>query len=244
VTAEHFDEWHANTARFSVRDQIVRGHLGVPEPLVSDSLLPWDAIPEIVAELRLEPGQILLDLACGRGAYGLEIARRTGAALIGVDFSEQALRGARALARSVGQDASFRVADMTGTGLEPGTVDAALCVDAVQFGGHATFGELARVLAPGGRVALTCWEPLATADERVPGRLREVRLGEDLAAAGFASVEVRERPAWRDAEHAMWTEAAALDPGEDPSLRSMHDEGIRSLATFPLLRRVLAVARR
>lgn len=40
----------------------------------------------------------------------------------------------------------------------------------------------------------------------------------------------------------MWQEAAALDPGDDPALRSLHDEGVRSLETFDLLRRVLATA--
>jgi SAM-dependent methyltransferase len=244
MTAEHFNEWHANSAHFGDRDEIVRRHLGVPETMVSDSLLPWDAIPQIVAALRLEPGQTLLDLACGRGAYGVEIARRTGAALIGIDFSEQALRSARELARTLGQDAAYRVADMTATGLDPGAADAALCVDAIQFGGHATFAELHRVLAPGGRVALTCWEALDPSDERVPERLREVSLGDDLTAAGFDEVEVVERPAWRDAERAMWEEAAALDPGTDPALQSMHDEAIRSLDIFPLLRRVLATATR
>jgi len=36
----------------------------------------------------------------------------------------------------------------------------------------------------------------------------------------------------------MWEEAAALDPGEDPALRSLHDEGVRALPTFDLVRRV------
>ena len=40
----------------------------------------------------------------------------------------------------------------------------------------------------------------------------------------------------------MWEEAAALDPGDDPALRSFHDEGVRSLDTFTLLRRVMATA--
>jgi hypothetical protein len=39
----------------------------------------------------------------------------------------------------------------------------------------------------------------------------------------------------------MWEEAAAPDPGEDPALQSFHDE-VRSLATFSLIRRVLATA--
>ena len=40
----------------------------------------------------------------------------------------------------------------------------------------------------------------------------------------------------------MWEEAAALDPGDDPALRSFHDEGVRSLDNFALVRRVMATA--
>ena len=40
----------------------------------------------------------------------------------------------------------------------------------------------------------------------------------------------------------MWMEAEALDPGDDPALRSFHDEGVRSLARRDGLRRVLATA--
>jgi hypothetical protein len=53
---------------------------------------------------------------------------------------------------------------------------------------------------------------------------------------------VRDRSAWREREHALWEEAAALDPGDDPALRSFHDEGVGVLSTFSLVRRVLAVA--
>ena len=40
--------------------------------------------------------------------------------------------------------------------------------------------------------------------------------------------------------HAGWQEAAALDPGDDPALRSFHDEGVCSLEIFGLVCRVIA----
>ncbi len=48
---------------------------------------------------------------------------------------------------------------------------------------------------------------------------------------------------WRDAEYAMWVEAAALDPGDDPALAALHEEGERVLDTFDRERRVMATAR-
>jgi SAM-dependent methyltransferase len=242
--AQYFDGWYAEMAGSPVMDEIEQRHLGLPPRLLSTSLLTWDGIAEVTAALRLSPGDTLLDLACGRGGYGLEIAERAGARLVGVDFSAEAVRQARGQARRLGRTADFRVGDLAATGLDAGSVDAALCVDAIQFAPQqdAAYGELLRVLAPGGRVVLTCWEPLDPSDGRLPGRLRLVNLGAGLTAAGFSNVEVRERPGWRDAERAMWEEAAALDPGDDLTLQSFHDEGVRSLDTFDLLRRVMATA--
>ncbi len=48
-----------------------QGHGLLACPL-STSLLSWDGIAETVAGLRLSPGGALVDLACGRGGYGLE----------------------------------------------------------------------------------------------------------------------------------------------------------------------------
>lgn len=244
TTAEYFDRWYADMADSSVKDEIAQRALGLPPYLLSTSLLGWDGIAEVVECLRLSPGDSLLDLACGRGGYGLEITARTGARLVGVDISGEAVRQAAAHAHRLGQAADFRVGDLVATGLGSGTVDAALCVDAVQFVLRPpdAFQELRRVLAPGGRVVLTCWEPVDRNDDRVPERLRRIDLAAGLKDARFEDVEVRDRPGWRAAERAMWTEAAALDPGGDPALQSFHDEGVRSLTYFDLLRRVLATA--
>ena len=121
--------------------------------------------------------------------------------------------------------------------MDPASADAVLCVDAIQFAQPpaAAYRELRRVLGPGGRAVLTCWEPLDRTDDLVPERLRGVDLGTGLSAAGF-EVEVRERPGWRTAERSMWEEGTALDPGDDPALRSFHDEGVRSLAMFDRIR--------
>jgi SAM-dependent methyltransferase len=140
-------------------------------------------------------------------------------------------------------DAEFQLGDLADTTLPAGSVDAVVCVDAIQFRATAeSFEEMRRVLCPGGRVALTAWEAVDRADERVPARIRVVDTEAGLVGAGFTDVVVRERPRWRAAERARWEEVAALDPGEDPGLRSLHDEAVRVLPAFDLTRRVLAEA--
>jgi SAM-dependent methyltransferase len=244
LTAAYFDGWYADMVGSVVKDEIQQRQLGLPPHLLSTSLLGWDGIAEVVEELALSPGDTLLDLACGRGGYGLEIASRTGARLVGVDFSTEAVRQARQHAHWLDPAAVFQTGDLAATGLDADSIDAVLCVDAIQFAEppDAAYREIRRVLVPGGRAVLTCWEPVDSVDDRLPDRARRVDLAGGLTAAGFNRVEVRERPAWRASEQAMWKEAAALDPGNDSALKSFHDEGIRVLANFALMRRVLATA--
>lgn len=241
--AEDFDRWYSNMAGGSSRDDIKRRHLGLPPHVLSTSLLTGDGLAEVVEALRLRPGGRLVDLARGRGGYGLEIAARTGARLIGVDFSSEAIIQAAALARRLGADAEFRLGDLADTGLPAASADAVVCVDSIQFKPEpASFAEMHRVLAPGGRIALTTWEALDPSDERIPALIRAVDTRSALERAGFLDIEVCERPKWRSAERALWEEAAGLDPDGDPALRSLRDEGLRVLPTFDLTRRVLATA--
>jgi len=119
-----------------------------------------------------------------------------------------------------------------------------LCTDAIQFPDDpaAAYREIRRVLKSGGRVALTCWEPVVRDDQRLTPRLRWIDLAAGLAEAGFTDIEVHDRPSWRERERAVWEEAATIDPGDDPALISFHDEAIGSLERFTLIHRVLAVA--
>jgi SAM-dependent methyltransferase len=243
-SAGYFDGWYADQAATPAVAEIMNRHMGFT-PGTRAGVVIAEAIPELAEELRLGPGSTLLDLACGRGAYGLLIAQEAGISLIGVDFSAQALTEAREQAARMGvSNASFRIGGLTATGLPDASAGAVLCTDAIHFPDEPAraYDEIRRVLKPGGRVVLTCWEPLDRHDERLSLRVRRADLGAGLRQAGFMAVEVRDRPSWLAREHALWEEAVTLDPGDDPALRSLHAEGVKSLQWTALLRRVLAVA--
>ena len=243
--AAYFDQWYADMAASPARDAIIARALGLPPELRSASLLTWQGIAEVTEELRLPQDGLLLDIACGRGGYGIEVARRTGARLVGVDFSAVALEQARSISarRLPAGRSEFQIGTLLATGLPTGVADGLMCVDAVQFAEPplAALLEFRRLLTSGGRLALTCWEAVDPSDERVPPRIHAVDLRRDLPKAGFVDVEVQEKPEWRQAERAMWEEAvAAVD--SDAAVRSLQAEGRRSLDTFDSLRRVFATA--
>jgi SAM-dependent methyltransferase len=106
-----------------------------PPDLQSTSLLSGAGLDEVVTALGLRDGQVLLDLACGRGGYGLEIARRSGSRVVGMDFSAVAIEQAQRRAQALGlaDRADFRVGELTGTRLSTASVDAVLIVDSIQF---------------------------------------------------------------------------------------------------------------
>ena len=101
-----------------------------------------------VGSLALRRGSVVLDLACGTGDLCREIDA-AGLSAVGVDLSYGMLAAART-------DAPLLQGDALRLPVRPGTVDGVTCgfalrnlVELAPF-----FGELARVLRPGGRIAL------------------------------------------------------------------------------------------
>jgi len=99
-----------------------------------------------------------LDVCCGTGDLALELKRRMGpdAEVTGVDFSEQMLELAREKSRGLGADVSYEA----GNALELAYPDSSFDVATVGFGVRNLVdlergvGEMARVVRPGGRVAI------------------------------------------------------------------------------------------
>jgi SAM-dependent methyltransferase len=244
--AAYFDSWYADMAGSQLRDAIFRHALGLPPEMHSNSSLTWLGIADVTGALRLPPGGLLVDLACGRGGYGIEVARRAGTRLVGVDFSEVALVQARSSATRLlpAGRAEFRAGTLTATGLPAAVADGLMCIDAVQFADPplAAMRECRRVMARGARLAMSCWEATDPSDQRVPLRIHAVDLGRDLLAAGFTDIRVRDMPEWREAERQLWQEALAAPADSDAAMASLQAEGRRSLDTFDSMRRVFATA--
>jgi SAM-dependent methyltransferase len=245
LDARSFDEWYRNMTASTRRDEIVQATLGLPPELQSSSLLPWDGIADVAAALAVSEGDVLLDIACGRGGYGLELARRTGARLVGVDFSRVAIDQARHRAAALGLEsvAEFRVGELTATGLGNAGVAAVLCIDAIQFAQpvESALREFHRVLRPAGRLVITGWEAIDRDDPLVSDRLR-TNLRDAMQQSDFTKITMRDMPTWRRRERALWETAVAADAAGDPALQSLKEEGQRVRRSIDRTRRVLATA--
>jgi SAM-dependent methyltransferase len=161
-----------------VEDAGLAGHYGTPyrhfsdeayaavrrasigEDIGQNSWMTLEELARIAEWLSLEATSRLLDVGCGAGAASLELARRTGCEVIGVDVDPGAIEAARGRARELGLDAraSFVEADAgQQLPLEDASVDAIVCVDAITHlpDRARVLADWARVLRPGSRLVFT-----------------------------------------------------------------------------------------
>lgn len=132
-----------------------------------------------------DPGERLLDVASGTGASALLAAREFGVEVVGVEYSEAAVidAGKAAEAAGLGDQVSFVLGDAEALALPDGSFDAVLCECAMcTFPGKAqAAAEIARVLRPGGMVAIS---DVIVDAERLPEALRGPMA--DVACVGSA----------------------------------------------------------
>jgi SAM-dependent methyltransferase len=114
-------------------------------------------------------GKDVLEIACGGGQSAVHLAQ-LGAHVTGVDFSVSQLNHAKDFARSHQADVRFLEANVQDLSpLDDTSFDIAFSAYALGFVEdiHRAFGEIARVLRPGGLFAFSWMSPLyAITEER------------------------------------------------------------------------------
>jgi SAM-dependent methyltransferase len=123
------------------------------------------ALFEREEEGRRPPYGRALDLGCGSGTWGVELARR-GWQVTGVDFVPKALRRARERARQAGVEMRLVEGDVTKLGsTEVGSgfrllLDFFLFHDELTDAQRVAMGrEVTEVAAPGATLLVTAWAP-------------------------------------------------------------------------------------
>lgn len=108
------------------------------------------------------PGSWVLDVGCGTGLAATMVAPRVGhgGRVLGVDASPKMLELARRKAQGFGFDQCvFELGDSSHLELAADSFDVVICSFALWGSPEQLFGELLRVLKPGGALLLQNWEP-------------------------------------------------------------------------------------
>jgi demethylmenaquinone methyltransferase/2-methoxy-6-polyprenyl-1,4-benzoquinol methylase len=107
----------------------------------------------LVSRIEASSEDTVLDVATGTGAVALELVRRYGCRVVGVDQSPEMLEAARV--RANGQ-VEFREARAEDLPFEDKSFDGLTFTYLLRYVDDpgATMGELARVVRPGGRIAM------------------------------------------------------------------------------------------
>jgi ubiquinone/menaquinone biosynthesis C-methylase UbiE len=135
-STRHFDRW----ARDYESDPVSR-HLATLQQ-------------QALAALNLGPGDRMLDVGCGTGA-AVRIAATTAESAVGVDLSSAMIARGRELADEL-PNAELLEADAEALPFADHAFTAVLCTTSLHHYPHPdrALGEMSRVLAPGGRIAV------------------------------------------------------------------------------------------
>jgi SAM-dependent methyltransferase len=124
------------------------------------------AAEAFVARLNLPQGARALDIACGSGNLAIPLARG-GADVTGVDIATNLLEQARARAAVESLTARFDEGDAEALPYEDGSFDVVVSMFGAMFAPRPELvvSQMARVLRPGGRLAMANWNPASFTGE-------------------------------------------------------------------------------
>lgn len=154
-----------------------------------------DSLFDVVEDLGLPPGSSVVDVGCGRGRQALELSRRFGFNVIGIDPVDRHQDAANEASSLSPGSVIFRQGRAEAIPVPDATVDLIFCRESLMYADlDAAMSEFRRVLRVGGRglvylvltgarmtdaEAIELWAPLA------PNTLRRDDIEQALARASL-----------------------------------------------------------
>jgi len=125
---------------------------------IAEAYLPGAV--KFVERLNLQPGEKVLDVACGAGSTAIPAAR-AGAVVTGVDIAPNLIEQARARAAGEGLDCRFDEGDAEALAYEDGRFETVITMFGAMFAPRpaTVSAELTRVCRSGGRIVMANWTP-------------------------------------------------------------------------------------
>ncbi len=129
---------------------------------VSAMFAPWARVLLDIA--NPQSGEHVLDVACGTGVVTRMVAPVVGASgrVVGLDYNAAMLAVARSLPSVKGASIDWREESALAMTLPDATFDLVVCQQGLQFFPDKVAGarEMKRVIKPGGRAVVACWQSL------------------------------------------------------------------------------------
>jgi ubiquinone/menaquinone biosynthesis C-methylase UbiE len=130
--------------------------------LVPTLFTPW--AEDLLTRVPLQPGERVLDVACGTGIVARLATAHVGVSghVVGVDLNRGMLDMARTQMLRAGVPVEWQEGDATALPCDDATFDVVCCQQGFQFfpDKAGALREMRRVLIPGGRLALSVWRSL------------------------------------------------------------------------------------
>ena len=160
--------------------------------------------------LQLQPGMVVADLGCGVGGPLMEIARFSGAKIVGVNSNDYQLERARKLTEEAGlaHQAEFLHCDFLHVEAPDNSFDAIYAIEATCHAPDkvSIYGEAFRLLKPG--ACFGCYE-FALTDRYDPDNPRHRKLKADIQLGG-GLLEIDRRETIDDALQTVGFEALEI----------------------------------
>jgi 2-polyprenyl-3-methyl-5-hydroxy-6-metoxy-1,4-benzoquinol methylase len=199
--------------------------------------------PVVEQMLDIQPGENVLDIACGNGFFSRRLAA-LGASVVASDFSPKLIERARERTTEPADRIRYQVADATDEAQllalgDEKRFDAAVCINALMDmpAIEPLFRAVAKLLRPGGRFVFSVMHPcfngqsismLAELSDYSPTPTYSIRVSRYLSAEVTKGLAIAEQPVqqyyWHRPLHLLLNSAFAsglvMDRLEEPPLPS------------------------
>ncbi len=122
------------------------------------NVMDMEQLEAMLDALNLQSDQYVLDLGCGLGKVAEYISNRTGARILGVDLSKEAINWAQEHTQSVNDKLKFQVGNINELTFPPSTFNAIYAVDTLYdwhvYDLDATIKKLKEILKPNGQIGI------------------------------------------------------------------------------------------
>jgi ubiquinone/menaquinone biosynthesis C-methylase UbiE len=219
--------------------------------MVPGLFAPWSS--HLIQIANPQPGERVLDVACGTGIVARQIAPRVGpqGIIIGLDLDPDKINVARATAKREGLAIEWKTSPAEQLPFPDGSFDLIICQFGLMFFSdrHAALMEMYRVLRTNRRVVLSVWQGLdrhpfyQTLDDVSRQRLGKSSVGavfslgdadevrKLLTNAGFQDIEIESMSITarypNPQEFLAWE--IDVDPAETPALQNIDAEAQKAI---------------